>query len=346
MTATIAQSGRQMRLEVTDSSHVGVCRRAAQDMAAAWGFGATSAGRVGIVATELAQNLVRHTRGGELLIQPIALETDAQIELLSIDRGPGMAAVQDCMRDGYSTAGTAGTGLGAVRRLSAAFDVYSRPGTGTVVLSRVATASEAHPSGASPATRPLQFGTISIPLRGEIECGDAWSIAYSDAQCSLLLVDGLGHGAFAASAAAAATAAFAAQPFAQPADAMRELHRQLSGTRGAAAACALFGQSYSRLTYAGIGNIAGLITRAGTRRGMLSHNGTLGAVLPRVQQLEYDSSAPCVVVMHSDGLSARWSLENYPDLPACHAGVIAGVLYRDYARERDDATVAVVSCLQ
>ena len=41
-----------------------------------------------------------------------------------------------CLTDGYSTAGTPGTGLGAVRRLANEFDIYSAPGEGTIVMAR------------------------------------------------------------------------------------------------------------------------------------------------------------------------------------------------------------------
>ena len=62
--------------------------------------------------------------------------TNQEFELLAIDQGPGMRDVDACMRDGHSTAGTAGCGLGAVLRLSGTFDLFSAPGQGTVVLSR------------------------------------------------------------------------------------------------------------------------------------------------------------------------------------------------------------------
>ncbi|HYM29193.1 MAG TPA: ATP-binding protein, partial [Steroidobacteraceae bacterium] len=234
MTAQIARSGSQMRLEVTDSSHVGQCRREAQRLADAWHFDATSAGRVAIVATELATNLVRHGGGGELLVQPVADGPATQLELLAIDRGPGMGSLQTSLRDGHSTKGSAGTGLGAVSRLSAVFDAYSRAGAGTGVLSRVAARSRT-------TRRPqdLELGTISVAVRGEPVCGDAWSIACQDGRQALLLVDGLGHGILAAAAATVAVTAFGERPFAEPEDAMRELHRQLNGTRGAAGACAI-----------------------------------------------------------------------------------------------------------
>lgn len=338
MTAHLASSGNQVRLDVTDETHIGACRRQAQRLAAAWDFDDTSAGRVGIVATELATNLIRHAGGGELLLQPVSEGGQRQLELLSIDRGPGMVSLERSLRDGYSTGGSSGNGLGAVSRLSATFDVYSRHGAGTVVLSRIAARAPARRA------RPpkLQFGTVSVAMRGEIECGDGWSVADDGTRQALLVVDGLGHGAPAAVAAAAALAAFGARPFAEPEEAMRELHLRLGGTRGAAGACALLDEEKSQLHYAGVGNIAGVIAAAGAQRGLVSQNGTLGAMVRTARQLDYPWREGSLLVMHSDGLSSRWSLALYGELVTRHPAVIAAVLYRDVSRGgRDDATVVV-----
>jgi anti-sigma regulatory factor (Ser/Thr protein kinase) len=336
----VTRGGAQLCLEVSDSSHVGACRRAAQRLAETWRFDETGAGRVGVVASELATNLLKHATAGVLLAQPVETGTTVQIELLAVDRGPGMASVDECLRDGYSTGGTSGTGLGAVRRMSAVFDIYSQLGKGSIVLARVA--SSAGPSRSALLTSDTQFGAVSIPISGESECGDIWSVAADESRYSLLVADGLGHGPLAAVAAAAAADAYAAQPFDPPQMMMQMLHRRLGGTRGAAAAYAVFDESVSKVRYAGIGNIAGCIIAPGMRKGLMSHNGTLGLSLSRSLGLDYDWPARAMIVMHSDGLSNRWSLEDYPGLAQCHPAVIAAALYRDFSRDRDDSTVVVL----
>jgi hypothetical protein len=122
------------------------------------------------------------------------------------------------------------------------------------------------------------------------------------------------------------------------------MHRILSGSRGAAVACAELRPQDLKIDYAGVGNISGAVVAAERSRGMVSHNGTLGVKLLRNQQFEYEWPKGSLVVMHSDGLSARWNLAVYPGLHLHHhPGVIAGVLYRDFVRRRDDATVVVAS---
>jgi anti-sigma regulatory factor (Ser/Thr protein kinase) len=327
----------QTRLRVADPSHIGECRREAKRLAEGFEFDEAGMGRIAIIATELAANLVRHGGGGEMLLQVLDDVGRPEMELLAIDRGCGMADVHECMRDGYSTAGTAGTGLGAVSRLSNNFDVFSIVGQGTVVMARVAQ----QPETARCARSFLEFGAICVPVSGEVECGDTWRIADGGATVSMLVVDGLGHGPLAARASLAAADVFGERPFDEPSLAMRNMHSALAGGRGAAAACALLHAGDSKVDYAGVGNICGTVVADERSRGMVSHNGTLGVQLMRTQQFRYDWPIDSRVIMHSDGLSARWSLADYPGLQGRHCGVIAAVLYRDFARRRDDATVLV-----
>ncbi len=331
----------QRRLEVSDSSHIGECRRQAKRLAEGYEFDATATGRIGIIATELANNLVRHGAGGEVLLQVLDDGAAPEMELMAIDRGDGMAEIHECMRDGYSTAGTAGTGLGAVSRLSNTFDVFSAVGQGTVVMARVARESGSAASALARVESRLEFGAICIAVSGEVECGDTWRIADGGVTVSMLVADGLGHGPLAARASMAAAEVFSERPFDEPSRAMQNMHRALAGGRGAAAACALLRAEDSKVDYAGVGNICGTVVAGGRSRGMVSHNGTLGVQLMRTQQFIYDWPVDGRVIMHSDGLSARWSLADYPGLHGRHAAVIAAVLYRDFARRRDDATVLV-----
>ena len=158
---------------------------------------------------------------------------------------------------------------------------------------------------------------------------------------AMMVVDGLGHGPLAATAARAAAAAFFKRPFDSPSESMQHFHHALSGGRGAAAACALLDARNPRLPIRASAISLDRSFRREKSRGMVSHNGILGVQLLRKQQFEYDYSPGDRIVMHSDGMSARWSIGDYPGLFARHAAVIAGVLYRDHARARDDVTVLV-----
>lgn len=328
---------RQTAILVVESSQVGEARRAAIRFGELAGMNETAVGSVAIIATEMANNLARHATGGQLLIQILEFPHAKSVEMISIDSGPGMDNVERCLQDGYSTGGTSGTGLGAIRRLSSEFDIYSAPSTGTVVISRVYVGS----SNVA-ASSPFQIGAASIPVAGETACGDGWKCSYSENQLHLMVADGLGHGPLAQEAADSADRAFDANPDAEPKVLIAAAHKALSGTRGAAIAVATLDVKAGELKYAGIGNIAGVLWTSSKQQGLASNNGIVGSQLPRLQQFDYSVGDDGLLIMNSDGLKSRWSLENYPGLAARHAAVIAGVLYRDYRRDRDDATVVVV----
>ena len=327
----------QVAIAVSEASQAGEARRVATRLAEAIGFDEQARGEVAIVATELATNLARHARDGRLLIQALDLSGGPTMEILSVDAGPGMTDVPRCLRDGYSTAGTPGNGLGAVRRLSSVFDVHSAAGAGTVVVSRLC--RPASGPVAAPASGRYEFAAISIPAPREEVCGDAWRIAERDGECAVLVVDGLGHGPLAAEAAALAAAEFDAGPFEEGPDLIERTHRALSGTRGAALAVARIGAG---VRYTGVGNISGVLAGGERSRGLASQNGTVGLQLRKVQPFDYEWPPRGLLVMHSDGLSNRWQLVTYPGLAQRHPAVVAGVLWRDFGRGRDDATIVVV----
>lgn len=323
-------------VRVAESSQVGEARRVAVRIAAEASLSETDRGKVAIIATEMANNLHRHASGGNVLIRALQGDDRSGVELLAIDRGPGMANVARCMEDGFSSGGTAGAGLGAMRRLSTEFDIFSAMPSGTVVLSRLFADARPRASGAA------QCGVVCVAAPGETACGDNWSIAERDGVTTIMIADGLGHGVLAAQASAEAVRIFTTQPFQRPASFLDSAHHPLRTTRGAAVAAAYIDSARRTLYYAGVGNICGYILGANESRGLVSHNGTLGLQIRAVKDIEYAWPEHGMLVMHSDGLNTRWDLAAYAGLAPRHPAVVAGVLYRDFTRGRDDVTVAVV----
>jgi hypothetical protein len=154
-----------------------------------------------------------------------------------------------------------------------------------------------------------------------------------------MLVDGLGHGILAAEAAREAERVLAHSHSASATDILRDMHDALKKTRGAAAAIAEISPQKRTLTFAGIGNISAVVIEGQTRRGIASHNGTLGHQLHKIQEFTVPWTQSSLLIMHSDGLGSKWDLNHYPGLASKHPSMIAAVLYRDFQRERDDVTV-------
>jgi anti-sigma regulatory factor (Ser/Thr protein kinase) len=333
---------------VADPSAVAEARRCAQALAQQAGLDEVRLGKLGLVVTEAATNILKHATQGEIVLRLLRPDTGAGamgVEMLAIDQGPGMADVALCQRDGFSTAGSPGTGLGAIARLADWYDIYSSPQAGTVVAARVWAETGRH-SSAGPlpaeAARWLEVGGVSLPVRGEQECGDAWGVAPGPDETLVVLADGLGHGAEAAVAARQAVRSLLAVPPLPTLTARLEAaHEALRTTRGAAVALAAIHPARGTLTFAGVGNIAGAVLLGGGPRNMVSHAGTLGHTRHRLAEFTYTWEAGAVLVLHSDGLSSHARLEGYPGLARRDPAVVAAVLHRDFTRGRDDSTVVV-----
>ncbi|MCJ2136423.1 SpoIIE family protein phosphatase [Methylobacterium sp. J-026] len=325
-----------LSVPVTEASQVAETRRRAVTMAQGLGFDETAAGRVAIVATELATNLVKYGTAGEVLIGTFEDETGTGIELLALDRGAGFPNVDDALRDGHSTGGSAGTGLGAVRRQSQAFDVISWPGRGTAVVARL------QKSVAASAAPQATVGAVTVPLKGETANGDAYCVRRRGDGWTAIVADGLGHGPLAAQASDQAVRLFRKHEDAPPGAILAAMHAGLGHTRGGAVSVARYDPDRAQVTFAGIGNVAGAAVGAGGTKRTVSLPGTAGHVARRIQEFEYRLDPDGLFVMCSDGIGTAWALEAYPGLIGAHPSLIAGVLYRDFTRVRDDATVVVI----
>lgn len=320
-------------IQVHDPTDAANARRRINSLAARLAYDETRTGQLAIVVTELAQNILRHGGGGEIIAQRDP-QIPSGVEILALDRGPGMADVQACLRDGFSTGGTSGNGLGAVCRLAREVAFHTAPSAGTAVLVRM---------GGAPDLRPARTtAALCVPKSGETVCGDgAAMVNRADGSVGIMLADGLGHGPQAAAASDQAVKLFQKQQDGTPTTVLAALHAGLRATRGAAVAVALINPDARQVVYSGIGNIAGFITDTGGVRRMVSHSGTAGHTAGRLQDFRYPLYNRPVLAMYSDGLATSWSPESHPGLFTSDPLLIAGVLYRDHARGRDDASVVV-----
>jgi anti-sigma regulatory factor (Ser/Thr protein kinase) len=326
----------QQLLEVRDASGVAEARRLATRLVDSVDFSAVETANVGLIATELATNLLKHAKHGRFVMRLLQTAQNIGVELLALDQGPGINDLAQCLRDGYSTAGSAGTGLGAVKRLASQFDIHSILGKGTAVMARLWSGQ----SASQPNTK-FEFGIVCLPMPGEEASGDGWGVEQLRDKYIATVVDGLGHGPDAAIAARAALATAKEHRDKSPAEIIERAHGSLRSTRGAAMVVAEINLTGSVVRFCGVGNIAATIVHNQQVRHLVSHNGIVGQEARKISEFTYPWSGEALLVMHSDGLSARWDLETYPALVRRDPALIAGVLYRDFSRGRDDMTVLV-----
>src|SRR4028119_131850 len=240
-------------LPISESSQAGEARRTAIAFASRLGFNETERGKVGLVVTEVANNLVQHAQDGVLLLQALEENGIAGIEILALDKGPGIDNLSECLRDGFSTGGTPGNGLGAISRLSAFFDISSIPRVGTAILCHL----WASPLPVNPSQNHLKLGAVCLPKTGEEISGDSWASAQIDNRSLLLVADGLGHGPQAAKASLEAVRVFRENVHRSPKEIVEAAHAALRSTGGAALAIAAIDFEQQSVRFAGVGNIAG-----------------------------------------------------------------------------------------
>jgi anti-sigma regulatory factor (Ser/Thr protein kinase) len=318
-------------------SQPAAARRAAVALAKDAGLEEPAVGQLALIVTELATNLVKHAKGGQLLMRRLGPDGQDGIEVLSLDKGPGMENVALSLGDGYSTAGSPGTGLGAVVRAAGEFDLYSQPGQGTFVVARVF-------SPRSTDSRYVQsIGVVRQAKPGEAVCGDSWIVRWFADGWVCAVADGLGHGLIASDAATAIIDAVRRAPSRlSPIEILEAAHQAAKPTRGAALGVAVLDEAAGVVRFAGIGNIAAVVVNGAARRHLVSHNGIIGHEYRKASEFSHPWQAQSVLLLHSDGIGTQWDLGRYPGLLTRDPSLIAGVLYRDYLRGRDDATVVVL----
>ncbi|TXJ79145.1 phosphatase [Streptomyces lavendulae] len=333
-------------IPVHDSTRVRDVRVAAEAACLLAGIDPHHTALAALAATELATNLLKHAGGGRMVIglvdHPPEEARPAAVQLTALDHGPGIGDVSAAMRDGHSTSDASlGAGLGTCLRVSSVFDLYSTH-RGTVAVSRI------DQDGKEKARPALRTGGINVPLAHDEHSGDAWCWTRSGALVTVMLADGLGHGAKAAHASDTAVGELYRAAHLPVAEILRRMHLALRSTRGAAVAVAQLDTDGGELTFAGVGNIGARLYTEGSWEHLVSHPGIVGAQFPATVPARSRTWGPdSLLVLHSDGLPSRWVPPEDIDLLAHDPAVVAATILRDASSPaspvRDDTCVAVLA---
>lgn len=293
-----------------------------------------------LVASELVTNLIKHAQGRGVI--QIWQQPGDVLDLVSFDYGPGVEDLAAARRDGFSTKGTLGKGLGSLERLSDRFGIFSlrqKPGDsrgwhGTTVWCRF------QAKAAVPA-RGCESGLFVRSLANDRHNGDHIYLALGEERIRLLHLDGLGHGAEAEQATA-----HLLRHVTEAEDLsglMNRLDRHLRATtRGAVAvACDIFPGS-GHLSMLGVGDMATHVCSQGQIEHFSFAPGVLGREhkTPRLTDLTVHRGD--LVISTSDGIRRGWSEEAFPGLCQQHPQLVAYVLGNAMARITDDQSVCVL----
>lgn len=327
-----------VRFLVNDRSFLALVKKSISQLSVQAGFEAQRAGEVDLIVAEMASNLVKHAKGGEILVRILGTGESTGLELISIDHGPGMINPERMLQDGLSTTKTLGHGLGSIKRLSDEFQIYSQKGWGTILLARIFQ----KPELVKRSRRDGLFRSLLVPKPGEEACGDGCYLKLTPGHIKLLVGDGLGHGPQAQAAVQAAIKAFRLCPDHRPAEIIQYLHRSVTKTRGLVGSVMVYDQLERQWSWCGVGNIATRLVGTHPPRNLLPYNGIIGMNLPSTlndHALPPDSGQ--LLVMCSDGLQTRWDHSLHPFITRYDLTILAAALYKDYARQTDDVSIVV-----
>jgi anti-sigma regulatory factor (Ser/Thr protein kinase) len=322
-----------------DKSYIGILKREIRQLGQEMGMADEEIAKCQIIVSEMATNLIKYAdKGREILLKIINEGGQVGFEFISIDSAPGIADARKMLRDSISTSGTLGQGLGAIQRLSNYFEIYSQPGTGTIVLSRVyKKKGTENRKGAF-----LDVGGILLAMPGQVYCGDDWACFYRNKSFFALVFDGLGHGIHAHEASSKAIEVFkSCRGLNSPADILKSIHTKLKKTRGGVGSIVMIDNYLKTFSFCGVGNVACRTITHYENKSYISFNGIIGLNMSRINDRTGPWSSSNIFVLHSDGVKENWDLSKYPGLQSYDPTTIAAVIYRDFTRHRDDVSIIV-----
>ena len=328
-----------LAFNVADRSYFSIIKREVHTLTLNAGFSAQKTGEIDIIVAELVSNMVKHGGGGRVMVK-LQEETDNTfLELIAIDSGKGMTDVNRMMVDGVSTRNTLGQGMGAMKRLSHLFQVYSLKDWGTVTLIRVWKNDPA-------LFNPISFSQIRsviIPKPGERYCGDGFFHKATAETLSFFLGDGLGHGPEAEKAVTLAGDAFMKFQEKDPATIIRHINDSVRKTRGLVGTVVCLDIKERKWRICGIGNILTRIADGIEFKSYMAYNGIIGLNVPNTlksHEMPYESGQQ--LIMCSDGIKTRWDIFRYQTIMRYDLSILCATILKDFTRNTDDA--AVVAC--
>jgi serine/threonine-protein kinase RsbT len=122
------------RIAIFEEGDIVIARQRAMQLARKMGMSVVDQTKIATATSELARNIVRYAKTGEVIIEEIDNEITTGLRLTFNDSGPGIADIAMAMRDGFSSGGGMGLGLSGAKRLVNEFEIESTVGVGTKVV--------------------------------------------------------------------------------------------------------------------------------------------------------------------------------------------------------------------
>lgn len=341
--------------EISNDWDIGKVRRYIAEKSKETGFSSIEIGEISIVVNELCSNLIKHhSVEGKIIFKRLEMNGRVGIEIIAEDKGPGILNVDEVIKDGISTKGTMGGGLGATKRLMDSFELYSRTNTnlgkyigyghfvenngiGTILITQ-----KWLKNGLDIGKKEVKISVMSRPYMGCKVNGDVYYIKEFNNKVILALIDGLGHGIEANKAAIRAKELLEENNYKPLKELLYSIDNGMKNTRGAVIGVCIIDKETKIFQYGSIGNVQLRYILNNKTKKFIATNGTLGVSLNtrvNVQQSSYENGG--IIAMNTDGISNKWEYDEYLDIPLHNPAVLSNMIFRDFARDNDDATVLV-----
>jgi anti-sigma regulatory factor (Ser/Thr protein kinase) len=322
----------------SDRSYFSILKKDIHNIVAGGGFSEQKTAEIDIIVAEMASNLVKHGGGGEILLRLITDGGNPGVELISIDNGKGMSDPLKMLEDGISTSNTLGQGLGAIKRLSETFQIYSLKDWGTIQLSRV----YKEPFPAMRKATIADVRSVIVPKPGETASGDGFAYTATSEHFRLFIGDGLGHGEEASKAINKALQSFTTSKETSPEQIIRHVHNGVKKTRGLVGTAAVYSFKEKVWRICGVGNISTRTQIGQSVKNYMSYNGIIGLNIPNtLNEQEVPGERGQLIILCSDGIRTRWELQKYTGIYKFDLSIIAAAIYKDFSRKTDDMCVIV-----
>ena len=328
---------------IEERSFVAYVKREIHNQISEQKFSPGRVGEIDIIVSEMCSNLIKHANGGELLFRIDDADGYPCVELICIDKGPGIADPQRMMRDGVSTTNTLGHGLGSIERLSTIFQIYSIVGWGTILYSRISSLKETpHRKSAF----DLDVRALCVNKAREQVSGDGYRVKRTDSHVKIFFGDGLGHGEYAHEAVECAGDFFFETDEVEPVEILRRMHEKVRRTRGLVASIAVMDKKKNEWLICGIGNIITRMYTGIVYKNYMAYNGTLGLNIPNsLKSSPYPVERNQQLIMCSDGIRSRWEMTRYPSVLKYDSMLLCAALYKDFNRGTDDSSILIAKVI-
>lgn len=304
------------------------------------GFTSVEIEKMELVCNEIVTNQIKHAQGSGMLQIWDPVNAKQSIDIFGLDYGPGIENLEHAKKDGTTTTGTLGKGLGAIERLSGENAIYTmikdansvNSWHGTAIWSRF-TPGKKEKKGV------LESGSYIRAFQDNFYNGDYIEIKNGLGGLKWAHLDGLGHGKLAADAVVPARSILNEETCLE--DKIASLSEKLKFGRGAVGVLGEIDASGKRLRISGVGDMQAYLIEDNERRAMNLASGILGRQHRSVVVNDIAFAQRAVAITASDGIKS-WNIETFPMLWRLHPQMIAFVMGNILARRSDDISLMVV----